>query len=94
MDLEGGRVSRSYEVHPATKWTLEIMAGAIYSLKEFSKPVNPRYLQINHKNLYLRIANFPGGWKTVVKFAGFDPDEESGVNLRSRGRAPVFDDDY
>lgn len=79
MGIEGhpDRTSmRMSEVNPNTKWTLEILAGAITALKELDQPVNPRFLQINHTNLYAAMAGFPGGWKRVVQEAGCDPDEE------------------
>ena len=85
---------RSSEVSPNTKWTIEIMAGAIYALKESNKPVNSRYLQANHPNLYARIKDYPGGWRAVIEFAGFNPEEEKADNLGRLGRTPVFDNDY
>lgn len=61
---------------PNKRWTLEILAGAIYSLKEAGEPINPGYLDKSHERLYSAIRDMPGGWDRVVSEAGFDPDKE------------------
>lgn len=79
---------------PNQKWTIALMAGALYSLKEeFGKPINPKYLEVNHPMLMSAIyRNY--GWKMVVEYAGFDPEEEKAMNLKNDKRAQIFDNDY
>lgn len=66
--------------HPAEKrerkWTMEVMAGAIYAMKEAGLPINPGKLDAEHKPLLNAIVNYPGGYDGVLTAAGLDPDEE------------------
>lgn len=78
----------------ARLWTIEVMVGAIYALKEIGKPINAGYLIVNHNYLYQAMLRSPGGWKKVVEIAGFNPEKEKAVNLGSLGRATVWDNDY
>ena len=71
-----------FEVHPATKWTIEVLTGAIVALRESGYPVNSGFLEAQHKNLYEAINRFPGGWKKIIELAGCDPSQESRRHIR------------
>lgn len=71
--------------HPATKWTIEIMTGAIVGLKENGEPVNWNYLLFTHSRLAGGIINYPGGWKHIVSVAGYNPDEETAQAIKMKG---------
>ncbi len=77
MTLEIREIIGNKRRNPATKWTIEIMSGAIVGLKENGEPINMRYLQINYKGLSAGIENYPGSWKRVVIEAGYNPNEET-----------------
>lgn len=76
---------RMRETRPNKLWTLEILAGAIVSLKKIGSPVNAKSLEKDHKDLYQNIVDYPGGWRRMIKEAGYDPDKESRLHLRGRG---------
>ena len=76
------------ESRPNKLWTLEVLAGAITALKECGQPINPKSLEVNHKNLYHNIVDFPGGWKMIIMVAGFDPAQETRIHLRGKGYVP------
>ncbi|MBI3282544.1 hypothetical protein HYZ70_00525 [Candidatus Curtissbacteria bacterium] len=81
----GNRSSlRTAEVPPNRKWTLEIVSGAVYALREAGEPINAKYIEVNHRLLYKAIrANY--GWKTIITFLGLDPQAEA-ANGRSYDR--------
>lgn len=70
-----------------SKWPEEIMAGAIKGLKENGEPVNSKYLEVNHTNLHRAISSYPAGWRTMVRLAGYDPDEEVSELTKIRNRS-------
>ncbi len=83
MEFEGDilKVGRS---HQATKWTVEVLAGALVGLKEDDQPINPRYLSLKHDTLYGRITDRSGGWAKIVALAGYNPNEERKQKERKR----------
>lgn len=63
------------EKHPATKWTLDVMAGAVLAIDEVEEhKIAPGDLNLNHWNLYHRIT-LSCGYDAVIAAAGFDPQE-------------------
>ena len=76
---------------PNTRWTTEVMTGAILALKEAGQPVNVKYLELNHRSLASGIHNYPGGWGKIVELAGFNPAEETKSNFKNRGIRDLYD---
>lgn len=74
MEFEARKIIK--RPHQATKWTKEVLAGALVGLRENNEPINSRYLQVNHNNIYQAISGYPGGWRRIVIEAGLDPAEE------------------
>lgn len=74
----------SGDKHPAIKYSLQVLAGAVLAIKYSGEPINPKSLLKNHKNLYQRIENYPGGWDKVVYEAGFNPEGEAVGRRKTR----------
>ena len=72
---------RSGRIHPATKYIIEVLSGTVAAIKyDDSNPegkINPKYIQSNYPALFARISNYPGGWRQITEFAGFDPSVEA-----------------
>lgn len=63
-------------VTPRYTWSIEVCAGGLVAIKENGDPIYPQYLQFNHDTLRGGIVRLKGGWRSVVLFAGYNPDEE------------------
>ena len=75
IEVESRRRPNSirFAVHPATKWTEEIVAGAIFAIWENGESIRHNYLQVNHASIYRALRNKPGGLRKILEVAGIDP---------------------
>ncbi len=82
MPIERVELKFDIKPKPNTRWTIEVMAGAVYALKELGMPINTPYLRANYPRLLSRIGNYPGGLRAVITIAGYNPEEE--IKMRKR----------